>query len=114
MLEAVSRAHPFLELALTSPTSGEIHKMLFSKARKPPPERIVALLADYFEAEIRLGRVRAFDTLTAARAILGACVEQMRSGQATGDDEGERAFVQGLVDVILHGTAMPAPSRRQG
>ena len=113
VLGAVSRAHPFLELALTSPTSGEIHKMLFAKARKPPPERIVELLAGYFEAEIRIGRARAIDTLTAARAIFGGCIDHMRSGRAaTGDDKGKRAFVQGLVDVLLHGTTKPAPIQK--
>jgi AcrR family transcriptional regulator len=114
LLEAVSRAHPFLEIALTSPSSGEIHQLLFAKAKKPPPQRTVELLAGYFEAEIRIGRARAIDTNSAARAIFGGCIDYVRSGQAARDDEGRRAFVRGLVDVLVHGTTKPAQSRRQG
>jgi AcrR family transcriptional regulator len=114
LLESVVRAHPFLELAVTSPTSGEIHKLLFAKAKKPPPQRTVELLAGYFEAEIRIGRARAIDTSAAARAIFGGCIDYVRSGQAARDDEGRRAFVRGLVDVLVHGTTKPAQSRRQG
>jgi AcrR family transcriptional regulator len=114
LLDAVSRAHPFLEIALTSPSSGEIHQLLFAKAKKPPPQRIVELLAGYFEAEIRIGRARAIDTSAAARAIFGGCIDYVRSGRAARDDKGRRAFVRGLVDVLVHGTTKPAQSRRQG
>jgi AcrR family transcriptional regulator len=112
LLESVSRAHPFLELALTSSTSGEIHKLIFAKGKKPPPQRLVELLAGYFEAEIRLGRARAIDATAAARALLGGCIDYVQSRQAARDDEDKRAFARGLVDVLLHGVAKTAPSRR--
>jgi AcrR family transcriptional regulator len=112
LLETVSRAHPFLELALTSSTSGEIHKLIFAKGKKPPPQRLVELLAGYFEAEIRLRRARAIDATAAARALLGGCIDYVQSRKAARDDEDKRAFTRGLVDVLLHGVAKTAPSRR--
>jgi AcrR family transcriptional regulator len=113
LLESVARAHPFLELAVTSPTSGEIHKLLFAKAKKLPPQRIVELLAGYFEAEARFDRIRTIDASSAARAVFGGCIDYVRSGHAAGDDEDRRAFVRGLCDVLVHGITKTAPSRRQ-
>lgn len=112
LLEAVYRAHPFLELALTSPASGEIHELIFAKPRKPPPQLIVELLAGYFDAEIRLGRARGIDTVAAARAIFGGCVDYVRSRQGARVDDDSRAFTRGLVDVLLHGATKTVPSRR--
>lgn len=112
LLEAVTRAHPFIELARTSPTSGEIHKLLFAKARPLPPQQIVELLADYFEAEMRIGRARTIDSTAVARAIFGGCIDYVRSGQAARDGEDGRAFVRNLVDVLAYGAAQAAPSTR--
>lgn len=112
LLESLSRAHPFLELAITSSTSGEIHKLLFAQGSKPPPQQIVELLKGYFEDESRAGRARAIDANAAARAIFGGCLDHVRSGQGAGDTEG-RAFVRGLVNVLAHGTVKTAASRRQ-
>jgi AcrR family transcriptional regulator len=112
LLDSVFRAHPFLELAMTSPTSGEIHRLLFANTKKPPPEQVVELLAGYFATEIRLGRIRAVDTGAAARAIFGGCIDYVRSGQASRDPDDRRAFVRGLVDILAHGTIKPVQSRR--
>jgi AcrR family transcriptional regulator len=114
LLENVSRAHPFVELAMTSPTSGEIHKLLFAKTTKPPPQQIVELISHYFAAEMELGRVRAIDKTTAARAIFGACIDYVRSGQAAQSHDGRSTFVRGLVDIVAHGTIEPTRSKRQG
>lgn len=114
LLESVSRAHPFLELAMTSPASGEIHKLLFSKTKKPPPAKIVELLGDYFAAEIARGRIRVIDTGAAARAVFGGCIDYVRSGQPARTPKDRQAFVQGLVDVLTHGIDKPARSRRRG
>lgn len=115
LLEAVARAHPFIELAITSPTSGKIHALLFAKGGKPPPQRIAELLAGYLDAEIRLGRVRKVDSAAAARAVIGGCIEQVRSRPAAADRASRRAFARALVDLLvfgLAGPAAPAPSRR--
>jgi len=114
VLDSVSRAHPFLELAMTSPTSGEIHKLLFAKTKKPPPQQIVELIESYFVAEIGLGRVRAIDAMAAARAIFGACIDYVRSGQAAQGQDGRRAFIQGLVDILAYGAVKTTRAKRQG
>jgi AcrR family transcriptional regulator len=113
LLDSVSRAHPFLELAMTSPMSGEIHKLLFAQTPKPPPQQIVELLGNYFEAEHHLGRVRAMDATAAARAIFGACIDYVRSGQAVQDHAGRSAFVRGLVDIVAYGALKTARSRQR-
>jgi AcrR family transcriptional regulator len=109
VLDSVFRAHPFLELAETSSTFGEIRRVLFAKAGKPPPQQIIELVVSYLEAEIRIGRVRTVDTIPAARAIFGGCVDFVRSRRAANDDR--RSFVRGLVDVLAHGLAKPRPRR---
>jgi len=113
LLGAVSRAHPFLELAMTSPASGRIHALVFEKARKPPPQRIVELLAGYLDAEVRLGRIRAVDTTAAGRAILGGCIDFVRSGPEAAKQAERRAFGRGLVDLLQFGVAAAPPSRRR-
>jgi AcrR family transcriptional regulator len=113
LLASVVRAHPLLELAETSSVFGEIRRVLFAKARKPPPQRIVELVAAYFEAEMRLGRLRKFDPIPIARALFGGCVDYVRSRRFSGDEGDPSAFVRGLVDVVLHGTAPPSARRRR-
>jgi AcrR family transcriptional regulator len=107
ILDSGLRAHPFFELAETSPTSQEIRRALFSAAAKPPPQVIVELIAGYLEAEMRLGRVRAVDPIPIARAIFGACVDFVRAGQFPGCRGDRPAFVRGLVDLLVHGTQKP-------
>ena len=114
LLDNVSRVHPFLELAMTSPTSGEIHKLIFTKATKPPPQQIVELIASYFAAEMALGRIRFIDANAAARATFGACIDYVRSGQAARGHGDRRAFVRGLVDILSYGTIKTSKSKRQG
>jgi AcrR family transcriptional regulator len=114
LIDGVAHAHPFIELAMMSPASGEIHKMLFSKATPAPPQQNVELVRQYFAAEIQLGRVRPISDVSAARAIFGACIDYVRSAQATQDRAGRTAFVQGLVDIITHGTVTTTRSKRQG
>jgi AcrR family transcriptional regulator len=112
LLASVMRAHPFLELAETSPTSGEIRRVLFARSRRPPPQRIVELVAAWVQEETRLGRVRALDPVPIARAIFGGCVDFVRSRHFAGGDGDAGAFARGLVDVLLHGAAKPARPRR--
>jgi len=57
------------------------------------------------EGEMRLGRVRAIDTIPIARAIFGGCVDYVRSRHAAGDEGDKKAFVRGLVDALVHGVA---------
>lgn len=112
LLAAVMQAHPFLELAETSSASGEIRRVLFAKARKPPPQRIVELVAGYLRSEMRRGRLRAVDPIPVSRAIFGGCVDYVRSRRFVDGEADQRPFVRGLVDVLLHGVAKPARPQR--
>jgi AcrR family transcriptional regulator len=112
LLDGVFRAHPFLELAESSPTSSEIRRVLFMKTRKPPPQVTVECIAAYFEAEMRLGRVRTMAAMPAARAIFGGCIDYVRAQRMAGVEGDRPAFVRGLVDVILHGTLKTGTSRQ--
>jgi AcrR family transcriptional regulator len=105
LLESVFRAHPFFELAETSPAADEIRRALYARARKPPPQRVVELVAGYLRAEMRLGRVRRFDPVPVSRAIFGGCVDHVRSRRRAGTEGKRSAFVHGLVDALFHGLA---------
>lgn len=113
LLDGVFRAHPFLELAESSPASSEVRRLLFGKTSKPPPQIAVESMARYFEAEMRLGRVRAFASIPVARAVFGGCVDYVRSRRMAGNDGNRQVFVRGLVDVILHGALKPGSPRRR-
>ncbi|PKN48144.1 MAG: hypothetical protein CVU59_00255 [Deltaproteobacteria bacterium HGW-Deltaproteobacteria-17] len=105
VLVSVFRGHPFFEIMETSPSFAGTRKHLLSNTLKPPPQVIVESIAEYLEAEIRLGRVRRVSTLSAARAMFGGCIDYVRSRRFCGPDEGQESFVQGLVDFFLGGLA---------
>ncbi|PKN23816.1 MAG: hypothetical protein CVU65_13550 [Deltaproteobacteria bacterium HGW-Deltaproteobacteria-22] len=105
VLASVFRGHPFFEIMETSSLFAGTRKHLLSQTLKPPPQVIVELIAEYLEAEIRLGRIRRVPTLPAARAMFGGCIDYVRSRRFCGPDEGQEAFVQGLVDFFLGGLA---------
>jgi len=112
ILDTVSRAYPFLELAETSPSSSEVRRILLSKSRKPPPQEIVELVADYFEQEAALGRLRKVNGLAIGRALFGGCIDFVRAREVLTGAESQASFVQGLLDVILNGAAKPSPRAR--
>jgi len=112
ILDSVSRALPFLELAETSPSSSEVRRILFSKSRKPPPQEMVELVADYFEKEAALGRLRKVNGVAIGRAVFGGCVDFVRSREFPTRSDSRASFVQGLLDVILNGAAGPSQRAR--
>ena len=112
ILDTVFRAHPFLELAEASPSSSEVRRILFSKSRKPPPQEMVELVADYFEQEVALGRLRKVNGLAIGRAVFGGCVDFVRSREFLTESDSRASFVQGLLDVIIHGAARPSQRAR--
>ena len=102
VLDAVVRVHPLMELVETSPTSLEIRRVLTSG--RPPPEEVVELITGYLEGEMRLGRVRRIDAVPVARAVMGGCIDFVRSQHLAGVAGDRRAFVRGLVDLLHRGT----------
>jgi len=105
VLVSVFRGHPFFEIMETSRAFSGTRKHLLEKSVKPPPQVIVELIAEYLEAEIRLGRVRRVPTIPAARAMFGACIDYVRSRRFCELDEDRESFVWGLVDFFIGGLA---------
>jgi len=108
ILDTVSRAHFFMELAETSPSSSEVRRILFSRSRRPPPQEMVELVANYLEQEETLGRLRKVNGLAVGRAVFGGCVDFIRSREFRTAGDSRASFVQGLLDVILNGAARPS------
>jgi AcrR family transcriptional regulator len=104
VVESVNRAHPFFELLEVSPISFRVHAALRSQS-SPPPVEMVAMIAAYLQAEQDLGRVRPMDHTTTGRALIGACVERVRSRRFVENDLNEDAFIRSLVDLLLAGVS---------
>ena len=105
LVEFLQRVMPFLMMAFVSPSK---LKGVLKHAREPHPMRreMIALLARYFEAEARAGRLRAgLEGAMLARTFLGAVTELVISQQMerTSPPLDARAFVRGLIDIVLHG-----------
>jgi AcrR family transcriptional regulator len=116
MLDSAFRVQPFLDLAMTSPSSGAIREALFTRLGKPPPERIIELISAYLQAEMRLGRARKNEPAPVARAILGGCLDFVHSRIYLKKRESEadrKAFVCGLLDLLLHGVGCASRHRRE-
>lgn len=112
LLADVLQTHPLVELAMTSPRAGDVHRALFEGA-EAAPRRTVSLLAAAFETEIEAGRMRRVDTEIAARAVLGACIDFARAGGAADDAAARRRFVRGFVDLLRYGVDAAAPKGRR-
>jgi len=90
---------------------------LQERMRRPHPSqvRVFKLFAGYFEAEMDAGRLRRVDSEILARAFIGAVVQhvmqQFWGGQLEGLPLSTPMFLRGLIDILLHGTAV---RRRRG
>lgn len=108
---------PLMLLAWANTSPEEKHRLQCTT--EPMISALVKLLAGYVEGEARQGRLRRVDPEVAARALLGAIFEYVRSELVDGGLRGlplpAPMFVRGLVDIFLHGTAAPtlADSRRR-
>jgi AcrR family transcriptional regulator len=108
VLDATLRAHPLLELALTSPSSSVIQQVLFT-AKKPPPEQMIELLGAFLQAEMRIGRVRELDPVPFARALFGGCLDFAHSRRLPSAAGDRASFVRGLVDLLIRGVRSSDP-----
>lgn len=113
VLASVLRGHPFFELMESGKTFIGARRHLHERATKPPPQVVVELIAEYLEAEIRLGRVRRVRPLPAARAMFGACIDYARSRRFSGPEEDPEDFVRGLVDIFIGGLVAGTPDAGQ-
>jgi AcrR family transcriptional regulator len=118
VLEVIRRAVPYVEIVRAMPDSLPIIRSLILSGATP--DRIVDLVARYFEAEMGRGRMRPLAPSIAGRVIVGAMVERTlaeRSPMKAVPLDDDEAFLRGTADLLLHGAAavppVPPGSRRR-
>jgi len=92
---------------------------LFAGMAEPPPLRALRMLAEWFEAETRLGRLRPHDPRLSARVVLGSVHNLIFHELIDPGPKGPRSdvsFRDGLADLVLSGLAPIAadPATRRG
>ena len=109
LVDFIRKIMPVTMMSWSNPADGGVPKAL--RGPNPVALRMVRGLACYFEAEMRVGRLRAVDPETLARAFEGG-VHQYVFGEVVGRGERlpmpQKMYVRGLVDVLLRGAA-PQP-----
>lgn len=107
---------PTIMLSWSNRTEGGFPAAL--RAPNPPPLRVLRALANYFDAEIRQGRIRAVDPEILARTCLGGAMHYVfieTLGALHGQMPLPRpTYVRGLVDIVLTGArgAAPEPDKK--
>lgn len=114
VLTALRRAFPYVELARSSAGSAAIQRSVVRSGATP--DRLVDLVARFFEGEAARGRLRRVTPSLAGRLVVGVCLERVLSealpvGRTAPDDDED--FLRGLADVLLHGAAPEARARRR-
>ncbi len=105
-LDLTESVLPFLMMAFSS--SG---KIISEHLRRPHPmrRRAVRLLAGYFEAEARRGRIGAADPEILARLFLGGVSQYVMAEYFEGAGDKlplpRTTYLRGMIDVLLHGAA---------
>jgi len=114
VLEALRRAFPYVEIARAMPNSAQILRPIVLSGMTP--ERLVELVARYFEAEMGRGRMRPVPPSIAARLVVGAMLERTLSEKSPVNApplDDDAAFFRGIADLLLHG-AIAAPGSHPG
>lgn len=115
-IELAQAILPFMMMAFSSPT--KLHHCQ-DRVRRPHPIRLkmIRLLAGYFEAELRLGRLRAVDPEILARTFFGGVQHYVMSEflERTADPLPLAAgtFLRGMIDILLEGAAARRSTRRR-
>ena len=115
ILATLRRAFPFVEIARASLDPAAIARA--AGRSEATPERLVEVASRYFEAEVARGRLRPLRTSSAARLIVGACIDRNLSeagpvGRKPLDTDDD--FLDGVVDILLHGVLKRRPAGRSG
>jgi AcrR family transcriptional regulator len=115
LIAAMQTTLPLLMMAWSSPSKfGAFHKRM--NTPNPVQVKLIRLLSSYFEAEARLGRLRAVDPEILARAFFGGVVDFVMSQflHRTADTLPLAAptFLRGLCNLLLDGARAPAHARR--
>ena len=109
-IEFFRKLMPLIMMSYANPSPSGLPELLTRP--NPPPLRALRLLAGYFEAEIRLARLRPVDPELLARIFLGS-VQQYVFFELVTQAQHELplplpTFLRGLVDVLWRG-AGPVP-----
>jgi AcrR family transcriptional regulator len=113
--EGFRKAMPFFLLARTANWKlDEMHK----KLRLPHPAiEATRRLSGYFEAEIRLGRLRPVDPEILARAFMAGVTQYILAQHWLNAIESLPlafpTYARGLIDLLLHGAAVPSSPLRK-
>lgn len=110
-VEFFRRLMPLMMMSYANPSPSGLPEVLTQP--NPPPLRALRTLAGYFEAEIRLGRLRPVDPEILARIFLGSVLEYVFFELVT---QAQHAlplplptFLRGLVDLLWRGAGPPVP-----
>ena len=113
MVGILMELFPTIMMSWSNRTEGGFPAAL--RAPNPPPLRVLRALADYIDAEIRAGRIRAVDAEILARSLLGGAMHYVfieTLGALHGQIPLPRPmYVRGLVDIVLHGAKALPPAQ---
>lgn len=113
LIERIRALRPLLMLAFSHPTKNlELHRRL----REVHPMYVEPLI-EYFDAEVRAGRLRSVDPELLANLFFGGIREYLFMEVLEGDGKSlpveASEYVRGVVDVVLHGVASRRSLARQ-
>jgi AcrR family transcriptional regulator len=119
IIEESKRRMPFVVLATTMAAAPNWKlDQLRAMMRRPHPQQAKALaqLKAYFDAEAKLGRLRAVDTEAMAHVYLGAIVNHVLQKTWFADSEfpspPTARFLRGMIDLLLQGAQPPTTKKR--
>jgi AcrR family transcriptional regulator len=109
LIAGMEQVLPFLMMAWSSP---RLHQFC-QQMRQPNPAhvRTIKLIAGYFDAEARAGRLRPVDPEILARGFLGGIVDYVMQQHLHGADMlplPATTFLRGFVHILLDGARAPA------
>jgi AcrR family transcriptional regulator len=116
MIAAMDQVLPFMMMAWSSPTR---LAQFCQRMREPNPAhvRTIKLIAGYFDAEARAGRLRAVDPEILARGFLGGIIDYVMQQHLHGLDSLPMpavTFLRGFVNILLDGARTKAVAPERG
>ena len=116
MIAAMDQVLPFMMMAWSSPTR---LAQFCQRMREPNPAhvRTIKLIAGYFDAEARAGRLRAVDPEILARGFLGGIIDYVMQQHLHGLDSLPMpavTFLRGFVNILLDGARSKTAAPERG
>jgi AcrR family transcriptional regulator len=116
MIAAMDQVLPFMMIAWSAPTR---LAQFCARMREPNPAhvRTIKLIATYFDAEARAGRLRAVDPEILARGFMGGIIDYVMQQHLHGLDSLPMptvTFLRGFVNILLDGARVHAGAPTRG